>query len=245
MQRENRRRRPCHADVWPLPRGETAVSADGLEDPCNAKSDMPWLRSWPARPVVCCARTGSGLTDDETGAQPSMACSSDGSRRPDGVSPWDEFMCVAVEPGTLTRHGTVEFVDETRSVIQEAQHPDGSGADLDEAECAWPMASSDGKTRAETADASKPRIYLDRPVWPLNKADEAGLFRHFVQELAIWVSTTLGEPPFPPSAAPDAMDGRVTGSGWPSWPGHSSISATRSVRSRPWCHGGRARARCC
>ncbi|KAK2070406.1 hypothetical protein P8C59_004897 [Phyllachora maydis] len=81
----------------------------------------------------------------------------------------------------------LEFVDETRSVIQEAQHPDGSGADLDEAECAWPMASSDGKTRAETADASKPRIYLDRPVWPLNKADEAGLFRHFVQELAIWL----------------------------------------------------------
>lgn len=32
------------------------------------------------------------------------------------------------------------------------------------------------------------RIYLDRAVWPLKDPEEAGLFRHFIQKLAIWVS---------------------------------------------------------
>jgi hypothetical protein len=32
------------------------------------------------------------------------------------------------------------------------------------------------------------RIYLPEAVWPLSSRDEALLFRHFVQKLAIWVS---------------------------------------------------------
>lgn len=33
-----------------------------------------------------------------------------------------------------------------------------------------------------------PSIYLDEPVWPLTDPAEAKLLRHFVQNLAIWVS---------------------------------------------------------
>ena len=38
------------------------------------------------------------------------------------------------------------------------------------------------------------RIYLDQPLWPLRDRQEAKLFRHFVQKLAIWVrAEALGD----------------------------------------------------
>jgi hypothetical protein len=40
----------------------------------------------------------------------------------------------------------------------------------------------------------RPQIYLSEPVWPLTNASEARLFRHFVQKLAIWVSSQIGLP---------------------------------------------------
>lgn len=38
------------------------------------------------------------------------------------------------------------------------------------------------------AHERRARIYLNEPVWPLTSPDEALLFRHFVQKLAMWVS---------------------------------------------------------
>lgn len=35
------------------------------------------------------------------------------------------------------------------------------------------------------------RIYLDQPLWPLQDRQEAKLFRHFVQKLAIWASAGI------------------------------------------------------
>ncbi|KAH7376734.1 hypothetical protein B0T11DRAFT_23722 [Plectosphaerella cucumerina] len=36
-------------------------------------------------------------------------------------------------------------------------------------------------------DSVKANIYLEKPVWPIERRDEAILFRHYIQKLAIWL----------------------------------------------------------
>jgi hypothetical protein len=43
-------------------------------------------------------------------------------------------------------------------------------------------------TFQDSSPSTFPSIYLDEPVWPLTDPAEANLLRHFVQNLAIWVS---------------------------------------------------------
>jgi hypothetical protein len=42
--------------------------------------------------------------------------------------------------------------------------------------------------QSSVAQQSLPSIYLSAPVWPLTDPSEALLLRHFVQNLATWVS---------------------------------------------------------
>lgn len=47
------------------------------------------------------------------------------------------------------------------------------------------------QTHPQYDPAIKANIYLDKPVWPISRRDEAILFRHYIQRLAIWVCNSL------------------------------------------------------
>jgi hypothetical protein len=51
-------------------------------------------------------------------------------------------------------------------------------------------------TFQDSSPSTFPSIYLDEPVWPLTDPAEANLLRHFVQNLAIWVSQFMPLIPF-------------------------------------------------
>jgi hypothetical protein len=57
----------------------------------------------------------------------------------------------------------------------------------------YPETSS---TFQDSSPSTFPSIYLDEPVWPLTDPAEANLLRHFVQNLAIWVSQIVPPHPF-------------------------------------------------
>ncbi len=136
----------------------------------------------------------SQFTHDETshspfGNQQNQKSDASGAGLPRTVLSWDHPSPPILEPHHQVSLPRLPGLPHHDFLRLPSSVPSGPSSLLNNDTSSHNLTADRNSFRENPTPISLPSIYLSKPVWPLTDPSEARLLRHFVQNLAIWVST--------------------------------------------------------